>query len=345
MAEAAIDLLTQDKGKALAKSISDRESQELVIALVGPVGSGVSTSAGLLKELLSTQFGYDATIFKQSDIIKQEASRVGLSGIPNAPLSTYIDQMQNAGNLLREKFGPNYLAEKTVELIVKYRTAKGGMVDGKVLPGRRAYIIDSIKNVDELSVLRSIYRDALCLFGVFAPDAIRHRRLKDNGAVETEVKKLIDRDLGETGTFGQMTRKVFSFADFYVCNDQKTDELRRKLSRFLEIIFDVGIHTPTQEEAAMSKAMTAGAGSACMSRQVGASIVSATGELIATGWNDVPKFGGGLYSENDQSVWDGSAIQDRDRRCFKWGGCSATMKRCAMESWTVLSSGFGLPTS
>jgi len=71
----------------------------------------------------------------------------------------------------------------------------------------------------------------------------------------------------------------------------------------------------------MTKAMGAGAGSACMSRQVGASIVSAEGELIATGWNDVPKFGGGLYTENDQSLWDGSAVQDKDNRCFKWGGC------------------------
>jgi len=275
----------------------------------------------LIKELLNTEYTYGVEIIKQSTIIGNEAARVGFPKIPQAPLSTYIDTMQSAGNALRERFGPNYLAEKTVELIVKHRKSKGGFVDGKVVPGRRAYIIDSIKNVDELTVLRSIYRDALCLFGVFAPDAIRHQRLKDNGALDGEVTKLIERDLGESGTFGQMTRKVFAFADFYVCNDQKIEELRRKLSRFLELIFDTGLHTPTQEEAAMTKAMAAGAGSACMSRQVGASIISARGELIATGWNDVPKFGGGLYNENDQSVWDGAAIQDRDRRCFKWGGC------------------------
>jgi deoxycytidylate deaminase len=43
--------------------------------------------------------------------------------------------------------------------------------------------------------------------------------------------------------------------------------------------------------------------------------------LIAVGRNDVPKFGGGLYSEDDQSVWDGKSVQDNDHRCFKWGGC------------------------
>ena len=133
MIEPAKDLLSKPEEKSLATSINERESQELVIALVGPVGSGVSTSARLLKELLQIEFGYDVPeILKQSDIIKREAARVGMGKIPASPLSVYIDQMQNAGNLLRKKFGPNYLAEKTVEQIVKYRTAKGAVVDGKL---------------------------------------------------------------------------------------------------------------------------------------------------------------------------------------------------------------------
>jgi hypothetical protein len=129
--------------------------QELVIALVGPVGSGVSTSARLLKEILVTDFAYlVADPFKQSDFIKREAHRVGLTNIPANPLSTYVDQMQTAGNLLRKKFGPDYLAQKTIEQIVKFRTENGGIRDGKAFPGRRAYIIDSIKNIQELALLR-----------------------------------------------------------------------------------------------------------------------------------------------------------------------------------------------
>lgn len=306
----------------LAKSIDERNSRELVIAMVGPVGSGVTTSAKLLREILSTEFGYDVPEpFRQSDIIRAEARRVGIQSIPKTPLSSYVQEMQNAGNLLREKFGPDYLAQKTIEQIVAYRKSKGGLTAGKTLPGRRAYIIDSIKNIDELSLLRKVYRETLCLVGVFAPDDIRLRRLTDGGAIEADVDKIINRDMGEVGTFGQMTRKVFSFSDFFVCNDQKQEELRRKLKRYVDVIFDVGLHTPTNEEAAMSKAAMSEARSACMSRQVGASIVSSGGELIATGWNDVPKFSGGLYTEDDQSVWDGQAIKDKDNRCFKWRGC------------------------
>jgi pantothenate kinase-related protein Tda10 len=73
--------------RTLASNISDRLSQELVIALVGPVGSGVSTSAGYLAEILTNHFGYDvAPIIKLSSFIRNEAHRVGLGEVP-APLA------------------------------------------------------------------------------------------------------------------------------------------------------------------------------------------------------------------------------------------------------------------
>jgi hypothetical protein len=185
--------------------------------------------------------------------------------------------MQTAGNKLREKFGPHYLAEKAVERIAKFRKGNGGYTsDGTMLPGRRAYIIDSIKNLEELSLLRQIYRETLCVMGVFAPDLMRQKRLIDDGGEEKEVLKIVDRDQGEVMTFGQMTRKIFVQSDFFICNEQKQEELRRRLQRYLEIVFDVNIHTPTRHESAMYEASAAMASSACMSRQVGAAIISAS---------------------------------------------------------------------
>lgn len=60
------------------------------------------------------------------------------------------------------------------------------------------------------------------------------------------------------------------------------------------LVRQYGLEVPTCAEAAMYDAAAAGAASACMSRQVGAAIVSKDGELIAVGRNDAPKFGGGL---------------------------------------------------
>lgn len=318
---------TAESGAAsnVATSISDRLSQELVIALVGPVGSGVSTAAQMLADMLTVDYGYlVCPTIKPSAIIKAEAHRVGMTAVPSAPLDAYIDGMQTAGNALRERFGGNYLAEKTVERIYKFRMENGGLsADGAIIPGRRAYIIDSIKNPEELALLRQIYGETLCVFGVFAPDAMRKRRLIDAGVPGDAVDRIVARDRGEPATFGQKTRKVFVEADFFVRNDRKVDELRVKIARFLSITFNTSVHTPTRAESAMYEALSASANSACMSRQVGAAIVSASGELIAVGWNDVPRFGGGLYTEDDQSVWDGArnAVVDKDHRCFKWGGC------------------------
>jgi hypothetical protein len=146
-------------------------------------------------------------------------------------------------------------------------------------PGRRAYIIDSIKDVEELGLLRQVYGETLCLFGVFAPDAIRKQRLVNNGVEAGDIQKILDRDQGEVMTFGQMTRKTFIEADFFICNDQKTDELQRQILRYLEIIFDTSIHTPTKAETAMYEANSKASNSACMSRRVGAAILSAGGEL------------------------------------------------------------------
>ena len=318
------DLLDGPEPANLANAISERLSQELIVALIGPVGSGVSTAAAFIAEILEQRFRYKVCpIIKLSDIIKMEAHRVGPPVATSASLATYIEKMQTAGNELRKKFGGNYLAEKAVERIFKFRQENGGYHGNVAAPGRRAYIIDSLKNIEELELLRQIYGETLCVFGVFAPDELRLQRLTAAGTPANQVKVVTDRDQSELATFGQQTRKIFVKADFFVCNDQKKDELRNKINRYLNILYDASVHTPNRSEAAMYKASSAAANSACLSRQVGASIVSNEGELIAIGWNDVPRFGGGLYSEDDQSVWDKEkgALVDRDNRCFKWGGC------------------------
>ncbi len=154
---------------------------------------------------------------------------------------------------------------------------------------------------------------------MFAPDAIRQARLENDGVEKSRVGTIVDRDQGELTTFGQMTRKIFQKADLFLCNDQRKEEMKQKISRFLHLVFDTNIHTPSRAESAMYEASSAAASAACMSRQVGAAIVSVDGELIAVGWNDVPKFGGGLYGEDDRALHDNTGVHDRDHRCYNWG--------------------------
>jgi ABC-type dipeptide/oligopeptide/nickel transport system ATPase subunit len=66
--------------KTVATAISDRLSEELVIALVGPVGSGVTTTSTYIAEILKQAFSYNVSpIIKLSNIIKAEAHRIGTS--------------------------------------------------------------------------------------------------------------------------------------------------------------------------------------------------------------------------------------------------------------------------
>lgn len=313
--------------KPVASEIADRLSQELIFALVGPIGSGVSVAATELEATLSQKFGYDVgPILKPSDIIRAEAYRVGIIVPPRTPLNKYIEVMQTAGNDLREKFGTIYLAEKMIEKIVQFRTKQKGYKEVRgnriSLPGRRAYIIDSIKNLDELELLRQTYGEMLCVVGVFAPDGIRESRLGEDGMSLTEIKTVVSRDQGEVVTFGQKTRKVFVQADFFLCNDGKLEAVRTSIERYLNLIFRTKIHTPTLAESSMYKASAAALSSGCMSLQVGAAIASESGELISVGWNDVPKFNGGLYSEEDQTIWPGdkTSMTDGDKRCFNSNG-------------------------
>lgn len=150
------------------------------------------------------------------------------------------------------------------------------------------------------------------VFGVFAPEEVREERLRQDGLGPVEITTILDRDQFEGPKSGQRVRDTIHLADFFIRNDtQNQSDLNGPLDRFLEILFEIGVRTPTLDETAMYAAVSAAASSACMSRQVGASIYSDQGEQIGIGSNDVPKFGGGLYRpEMDQN----------DHRCFKWKG-------------------------
>lgn len=297
--------------------VEDRLSQELVIALVGPVASGVSTSAEIIAKVLSDEFAYDVETIKISPFIKAKAGLVGHKIADNLEGDERIEQYQLVGNLLRKK-DERFLADCAIEQIAFSRERHDGFIpgDGNTAripkPMRIAYIIDSLKNPAEISRLRQIYGDLLWVVTVFAPHDVRKRRLCQNGADDLSAQKVMKKDQQDDDDFGQQVSKTAHRADFFVRNHLDTREsLEKSIRRFLEVIFGTSLHTPTFDEQGMIKAASAAIRSACLSRQVGAAIYSEGGELIGVGCNDVPKFGGGLYDEHDGG---------EDKRCFRWGG-------------------------
>lgn len=301
---------------SLSLKIEDRSSLELIVAFVGPVGSGVTTTAEMFDQILSQDFDYDVERIKVSSLIKEFSSEVGEIISDTLPINERIERYQTVGNKLREQKGAHYLADRVIEKISFARQRKNGFIqtpDGVDVPlqKRSAYLIDSIKNPAEVERLKQIYGDLFWVVTVFAPHSVRQRRLVSSGIDDLTATKVMKRDQEEDVSFGQKVSRTAHLADYFIRNKEETQEgLKRSVDRFLEVVFSTKLHTPTFEEQGMMKAAAVGIQSACMSRQVGAAIFSNDGELLGVGCNDVPMAGGGLYSES-------STI---DNRCFKWGG-------------------------
>lgn len=131
-----------------------------------------------------------------------------------------------------------------------------------------------------------------------------------------EVHKLFHRDSGEEANFGQKVSNTFMQADFFVRIDKSTSQtIDNKLLRLLNIIFKTEVITPSYQETAMYLATAAAGNSACLSRQVGAAITDEKGDVLAVGWNDVPKAGGGVYQYQDIDP-----LGQNDSRCMNLKG-------------------------
>lgn len=307
------DKLTLATIKDDLPSLKDRTTDELVIALVGPVGAGVSTSAKALGSLFAKRFKYDVVDIHVSTIITESSKYIDVALPASASADDRTTILQEMGTKLRKRFGDAYLSDKCIAKIVTERTEKGTSGGDRPLaqPRRRVHIIDSLKNPAELQRLAEVYGDTFWCFGIFAPEEVRKQRLIDLKHTDVTASAIMARDQKEGVNHGQRVGDTIQYADFFIRNDgDSLDKLSDALQRCLDIIFGIGIHTPTQDENAMYEAASAASKSACMSRQVGAVIYSVDGELIGVGDNDVPKKGGGLYYEHDPAG---------DNRCFRWG--------------------------
>ncbi|MDV6316255.1 anti-phage dCTP deaminase [Idiomarina sp. HP20-50] len=313
-----LEMASNQEYKNKLPEFEDRLSEELVIALVGPISSGCTTTAEEIERILENEFGYTAYRYKLSDIIRSDSNRTNTKTAGNLSFSDGVSALQKAGDELREKFGNGYLASKVVEKISKTRHEKDGFQDSgeKGSQGDRVakkhrwvHIIDSIKHPDELKILKQTYGEIFWLFGVFAPMQIRKERLKDVEVSDVDAAQIITRDYSEADKYGQKVKDVFHQSDFFIRNDSQSKEiLSADIQRFLAVMFGSPSRTPTKDESSMYSAYAEACRSACLSRQVGAAVVNSSGDLIGLGRNDVPRVDGGLYEATDK----------KDSRCYAW---------------------------
>ncbi|MDO8908454.1 MAG: anti-phage dCTP deaminase [Pseudohongiella sp.] len=297
---------------------------ELVIGLVGPLGTPLKDVHSMIEQELRA-FGYKCALIRISHIL---ASVEGLStALKDGNEYDRICSRMDAGSELRSstKRG-DILARLAISLIWDERNkANASLPENhevklatgedfyRPVPGM-AYVLDSLKNPDEVALLRRTYGGGFVLISAYAPKEVRLNSLvmRLAGGQTTEqnsiqqARVLIDRDHSEenAGDLGQRVSDVFAMADLVVdVRERKKCETATR--RFFESFFCNPFHSPTRDEHGMYLASCAALRSLDMSRQVGAAILDDHGSVLGMGHNDIPKHGGGLY-------WDGDTPDGRD---------------------------------
>lgn len=326
---------------------NDELDSELVIGLVCAVGTESGLVIDLLKERLG-RAGYSVEVVKVSQDVISQICEVPDNGEDQFErYSSFMD----AGNRCRERGEPNsdegdackgddsilalgaatavstIRAKKLSELLTQSNDgieSNDRCESGERVPlPKMAYIIDSLKRPEEVEKLRIIYPSGFILVGVHAEEARRRKHLTQNkGMSEDQAQKLLKRDSDETGkAHGQRVNDTFHLADFFLHITNSHDQLRADVQRLVELWFGNPFVTPTFDEYAMFMAFSSALRSADLSRQVGA-VIAKERQILATGANDCPKAGGGLYwpIRNEESC----AIEDEQngRDCMREDGDS-----------------------
>jgi cytidine deaminase len=282
---------------------SDPANVELVFGFVGPTGIDLNKVCDALKSQLR------AVQYEVSDVRLSEKITTYLGKTHEFP-NEYerIKTLMDRGTWLREESQqPDIVARLGIAAVREARQNETRNVQ-KPAP-RRAYFVRSFKRPEEVDIFRQVYGKAFTLISVYASRSWRLQFLRkllapSLGAARAKAEELATELIGrdyeeEERKLGQRVGKTFPLADYFVTSESKP-ELEQQLKRLVQLTFGNPYISPTRDEQAMFFAKASALRSLDLSRQVGAAIVSAEGEILSTGCNEVPRFGGGLYWADDE---------------------------------------------
>lgn len=254
----------------------------IVFAVVAATGSPLEAFLSAFSRLLP-KYGYEAVSVRLTGLLLEHVADPNSVNWSNE--GERIQKMMDAGDQFRTNVErPDAMALLAVLGIQAERDKRD--------PAKSyAYVIRQLKHPDEVSTLRQIYGDRLFVIGLYSTHAERLKQLTDVLRVDRQVAgKLIDRDQDDEYTqWGQRTRDAFELGDvFFRIDEPNCAAAMLEAERFLDLIFGRPELSPRAHEHAMYLAYAASLRSADLSRQVGAVVTNAHGDVVAVGANDVP---------------------------------------------------------
>jgi deoxycytidylate deaminase len=275
---------------------------ELFFGLVGAVGTDLNQVVTALMDSLNSA-DYSLQPIRLSERL---TAIERYQNLPTQFGDDYIFSRMEAGNEFRRELK----LDDAVSLLGVASVRDLRRVNGDNPLPNTAFVFRSLKNPEEVSSLRRIYGASFYLIAAYAPLEDRKIALAKRIAESRKefpfdrfiprADELMAKDQEDIGdSSGQHTRDTFHRADLFV-DISDTENLRKSVARFVELIFGYPFHTPTRAEYSMFHAHAASLRSAELGRQVGASIATKEGDIIAVGCNEVPKANGGLYWYQDK---------------------------------------------
>lgn len=297
---------------------------ELVISLCAAAGTDTSAATEALSAELG-RVGYRAVPIKLSKLMGEIPHLSWLASITAEDIR--IRQSMHAGNEIR-RLSNSY--DAVVRLALgEIQTERKKLSGDEMVPAeRRAFIITSLKRSEELDTLRKLFGQRAILLSIYEPKEQRIENLckriaSSKNSPDPEIHRVVAEGLIETdqkersNPFGQRLEDVFPLADVFL---KAGTSLPIDTRRFIQLLFRAPFITPTVDEILMFHARATAQRSADLSRQVGAVIANSSGEILATGCNEVPRAGGGVN-------WDDVANTESDYRDYKIGHDAAAGTR------------------
>lgn len=304
--------LVAEKTSTESRAFDRTEPTEIVIGIVGPIGTQNDKVIELITSRLKL-IGYETVAIRISQEIIPD-----LSGktVPTGGAFEHASSLIQLGNELRSKSKENGILALAAAAKISQQRKKDDKGD-PIVDGKTAYIISSLKHPSEVIELRHIYPRGFYLFAIHTNQDRRIQFLMERGMSKSEAESLMTTDEGEEEKqYGQHTRDTFQMGDFFVHHEKNEDKLKNSIWRILDLIFGCPTITPTFDEYAMFMASAASLRSADLSRQVGA-VIAKQSEILSTGANDCPAAGGGLYwpkySEKANAIVDEPQGRDYTR--------------------------------
>ncbi len=279
---------------------------ELFIGIVSQIGVDTKEILRVIKKEL-TEYNYNVYDVHITEFVKGFSKKIPLDdSTTEKRYSSYIDGC----NTLRKDFGNDVMAKIAIVQIQEIR--KKYYAEPEDLNSRTAFIVNQIKRPEESEILKKVYGEQYIQISCHADEEIRVDNLRKkiskdhfedpkSSKWDVEARTLVNKDATQEDVpHGQRVRQVFPSSDVIIdCSDSIL--FQKQIDRFLRALFGDSSVTPTPKEYGMELACTAALRSSDLSRQVGAAILNKSMEIQALGCNEVPKFGGGTYWEENEN--------------------------------------------